>query len=267
MIHWSLYHGHKQDIVGNRKKHDNTIYSFDIETSSIIILDGNIHPAIDYKDLNEKEQEDCSFYSFMYIWMFSINDVVYFGRTWDEFRIFLENLEHYAPDEKIVHVHNLAFEFQFMKSYFNFKDVVARKSHHVMQCAMCDFNIIFKCTKYMTNLALKDIPNTYGLNVSKKVGDLDYSLIRTSITDLSETEYGYCEADCLVLYEYIKKELKTYEFVYKIPMTATGKVRRELKELIRFDWSYKRKVRKAINIDPHVYNMLVRCFARRTDSC
>ena len=40
----------------------------------------------------------------------------------------------------------------------------------------------------MTNLALKNIPKTYGLNISKKVGDLDYSLIRTNITELTEAE-------------------------------------------------------------------------------
>lgn len=188
MIHWSFYHGHDQDIVGKKKKHDNTIYTFDIETSSIIILDGKIYPAINYKDLNEKEQKECSFYSFMYIWMFSINDVVYFGRTWKEFQSFIKKLDDYAPKEKIVHVHNLSFEFQFIKSYFNFEDVIARKSHHVMQCTLSDYNIIFRCTKYMTNLALKNIPKTYGLNISKKVGDLDYSLIRTNITELTEAE-------------------------------------------------------------------------------
>lgn len=267
MIHWSLYTGHEQNIVGNRKKHDSTIYTFDIETSSIIILNDKIYSAIKYKDLNEKEQKDCSFYSFMYIWMFSINDVVYFGRTWREFQNFIAKIDEVAPQEKIVHVHNLSFEFQYLKSYFDFEDVISRKSHHVMKCTMSDYNFIFKCTKYMTNLALKDIPKTYGLKINKKVGDLDYSLIRTSLTPLTDLELGYCEADCLVLYEYIKKECETYEYPHKIPMTATGKVRRELKDLIRLDWNYRGRTKKAINVDPHVYNMLVRAFARRIYSC
>ena len=107
MIHWSFYHGHDQDIVGKKKKHDNTIYTFDIETSSIIILDGKIYPAINYKDLNEKEQKECSFYSFMYIWMFGINDTIYFGRTWKEFQIpkgiHYDNNHHRIPSYNLIY--------------------------------------------------------------------------------------------------------------------------------------------------------------------
>lgn len=95
----------------------------------------------------------------------------------------------------------------------------------------------------------------------KKFGDLDYSLLRNSKTILSEKELGYCEYDCLVIYYYIKKELETYLRVDKIPVTSTGKVRRELKERIEKDWDYKSKVKKSINIDTHIYNMLLDAFA------
>lgn len=95
----------------------------------------------------------------------------------------------------------------------------------------------------------------------KKFGDLDYSLLRNSKTILSEKELGYCEYDCLVIYYYIKKELETYLRVDKIPVTSTGKVRRELKERIEKDWDYKNKVKKSINTDTHIYNMLLDAFA------
>ena len=42
----------------------------------------------------------------------------------------------------------------------------------------------------------------------KLVGNLDYDLIRNSKTELTEKELKYCENDCLVIYEYIKKELE-----------------------------------------------------------
>lgn len=38
-------------------------------------------------------------------------------------------------------------------------------------------------------------------------------------------------------------------------------MRRELKELVLKDYAYKRKVRNAVNTDPHVYNLLVQAFA------
>lgn len=249
------------EIVGDRKKVDNTIYSFDIETSSYLILQGQILPAIKYLDLSEEEQNEAKFRSCMYIWMFSINDEVYYGRTWDEFKEFLIRLEFYNANKKIVFIHNLAFEFQYLKSVFKFKNVVARKKHKVMKCEFKDFNIELHCSYMMTNCALKLLPKVFNLPVEKKVGDLDYKLLRTPATTLTSKELGYCEYDCLVVYYYIKRELETYARVDKIPITSTGKVRRELKELVSKDWDYKRKVKKSININPHIYNLLQEAFA------
>ena len=90
---WSEYNGHDSNIYGKQNKFDNTIYSFDIETSSYIIHDNNILPASQYLNLDPEEQEDCKKYSCMYIWQFSVNDQVYYGRTWDEFKQFLDRLE------------------------------------------------------------------------------------------------------------------------------------------------------------------------------
>lgn len=261
MKYYKEFQFHFGEIVGDRKKVDNTIYSFDIETSSYLILQGQILPAIKYIELSEEEQAEAEFRSCMYIWMFSINDEVYYGRTWDEFKEFLIRLEFYNANKKIVFIHNLAFEFQYLKSVFKFKNVVARKKHKVMKCEFEDFNIELHCSYMMTNCALKLLPKVFMLPVEKKVGDLDYTLLRTPATILTTKELGYCEYDCLVIYYYIKKELETYKRVDKIPITSTGKVRRELKELVSNDWDYKRKVKKSININPHIYNLLLEAFA------
>lgn len=249
------------DIVGDRKKVDNTIYTFDIETTSYLILDGKVIPAIKYLELTEDEQTRAEYRSFMYIWQFGINDTIYYGRTWNELRAFLIRLDYYNSAKKIVFIHNLAFEFQYLKSVFRFKNVIARKKHKVMRCEMEDYNIELHCSYMMSNCALKLLPKVFMLPVEKKVGDLDYTLMRTPATELTEKELGYCEYDCLVVYEYIKRELETYGRVDKIPITSTGHVRRELKERIEKDWDYKNKVKKSININPHIYNLLQDAFA------
>lgn len=261
MKYYKEFQYHFGDIVGDRKKVDNTIYSFDIETSSYLILRGQIISAIKYLDLSKEEQTEVEFRSCMYIWMFSINDEVYYGRNWDEFKEFLIRLEFYNANKKIVFIHNLAFEFQYLKSVFRFKNVVARKKHKLMKCEFEDFNIELRCSYMMTNCALKLLPKVFMLPVEKKVGDLDYTLLRTPATTLTTKELEYCEYDCLVIYYYIRRELETYERVDKIPITSTGKVRRELKELVSNDWDYKRKVKKSININPHIYNLLQEAFA------
>lgn len=263
MKYYKEFQYHFGDIVGNKKKIDNTIYSFDIETTSYLILKGKILPAIKYLELSKDEQQEAEFRSCMYIWMFSINDEVYYGRTWDDLKRFLVRLDYYNSNKKIVFIHNLSFEFQYLKNIFKFKNVVARKKHKVMKCEMEDFNIEIHCTYMMSNCALKQLPEIFKLPVKKKVGDLDYTLLRTLATTLTEKELGYCEYDCLVIYYYIKRELETYNRVDKIPITSTGKVRRELKDLVLTDWNYKNKVKKSININPHIYNLLQEAFAGR----
>lgn len=262
MIYWKEYNGHRVDIQGKRNKYDNTIYTFDIETTSYLILDGKQIKASDYLKLNKKEQQNCLFMSTMYIWMFGINNIVYYGRTWSELKAFLLRIETWATDyKKFVFVHNLSYEFQFLRNVFNFTSVFSRKSRKLIRCEIDEFNIEFRCSYMMSNAKLEKLPDIYDLPVKKLVGNLDYSKIRHNKTELSEKELSYCENDCLVVYEYIKKELETYKTIKNLPLTSTGHVRKELKELIDGDWDYKNKVRRSINIDGHIYNLLIEAFA------
>lgn len=259
MLHWSEYHGHEIDVVS--KKVDNTIYTFDIESTSYLILNGEIISASEYLNLNEEDREKALPCACMYIWQFSINETVYYGRTWEEFRAFLDRIESNCDLKKYIFVHNLSFEFQFFASQFKIKSVMSRKSRKVMLAKLLDYNIEFRCTYYMSNVSLAYLPKLFNLNVQKMVGDLDYTKLRTPATKMTKTELGYCEHDCLVVYEYIKMELLKYKSVNRIPMTSTGKVRKELQSLVMKDYEYRRITRGSINIKPSVYNMLVDAFA------
>lgn len=259
MIHWSEYHGHEIDVVS--KKVDNTIYTFDIESTSYLILNGEIISASEYLNLNEEDREKSLPCACMYIWQFSINETVYYGRTWEEFRSFLNRIESNCDLKKYIFVHNLSFEFQFFSSQFKIKSVMSRKSRKVMAAKLLDYNIEFRCTYYMSNVSLAYLPKLFNLSVQKMVGDLDYAKLRTPATAMTDAELGYCEHDCLVVYEYIKMELVKYKSVNRIPMTSTGKVRKELQSLVMKDYEYRRITRGSINIKPSVYNMLVDAFA------
>lgn len=241
---------------GRRLLFDDNIYTFDIETTSYLVLNDIIYPATEYLNFTEKEKKECIKKSCMYIWIFGINDDIYYGRTWNEFIDFLNMLEDYNSLNKYVYVHNLAFEFQYLKSILDFTNVLARKSHKVMNCECINYNIIFRCSLFLTNVALEEIPKIYNLDVKKQVGKLDYSKLRHSYTQLTEEELNYCEYDCLVLYYALKKERENYGDIKTIPKTSTGKVRRELQEITRTNYKYRRIVNNAINTDVHVFNML-----------
>ena len=260
MIYYKEWIPHKSNILGKRKKVDNTIYTFDIETTSYFILNEKQYNSLEYDNLTDKEKEDAIKRSCMYIWMLGINDTVYYGRTWEELRDFINNITKHVPEKKIMFIHNLAFEFQYLYSVFEMENVFARKSHKVIKCELKNYNFELRCTYFMSNAKLEKLPSIYNLPVEKKVGDLDYTKIRHSETLLTDKELGYCEYDCLVLYHYIKRELETYIQVDKIPITSTGHVRQELKELTKKDYSYKARIRKSVNTDPHIYNLLVASF-------
>lgn len=258
MKHWSTYNGHAFTV---KKKYDQTIYTFDIETTSYLILDGKIIPANEYLNLTDDEHDRLTAQATMYIWQFSINDDVYFGRTWEEFKKFIQLLEDNSPDKKIVFVHNLSFEFQFFCKEFNIKSVMARKSRKPISCRLADFNIEFRCSYYMSNVSLAYLPKLYNLPVEKQVGELDYTKLRHSNTELTPAEMKYCEYDCLVVYEYIKRELEEYPTIQRIPITSTGHVRRELQDEVMKDVKYRSHVRNSINVRPSVYNALTLAFA------
>ena len=260
MQYYKNYKGHKPIIYGEKKKFDNTIYTFDIETTSFINYNGEIHQALYYDTLSKEEQKKVEFRSCMYVWQLGINEEVYYGRTWEELIDFLNIIEENVVETKTIFVHNLSFEFQFLKSVLHFESVMARKSHKVMTATCRDYNIVFRCSFFMSNCALEKLSEVYNLPVKKQTGDLDYTKLRHSNTFLTDAELKYAEYDCLVVYHYIKFELTRYLYVNKIPITSTGHVRRELKELTVKDFRYKYKVKKSINVDPHIYNLLVEAF-------
>ena len=262
MKSWREYKGHTYNLIGKRNKFDDTIYTFDIETTSFLILNDKQLSPDEYEKLTKEDQEDSIPMSNMYIWMLGINDIVYYGRTWQELDYFLQNIEYYGTDKKkFIYVHNLSYEFQFLRNHFQMEDIFSRKSRKVMKCKLSKYNFEFRCSYYMSGVALEKLSGIYGLKTKKLTGELDYNIQRNSKTVLSENELSYCENDCLVVYEYILKELEQYGTLKNIPLTSTGHVRKELKEKVENDYKYKSYVKYAINSDPHVYNLLLDAFA------
>lgn len=81
MKNWYEYEGHLHNTIGKRKKVDDTIYTFDIETTSYLNLNGKQLSTDEYLNLNKEEKDQVKFYSCMYIWQFSVNDEVFFRKN------------------------------------------------------------------------------------------------------------------------------------------------------------------------------------------
>lgn len=231
------------------------IFTFDIEVTSAWLDHGEIvgyTPGISEDDYNKMDPV-----SLCYIWMFGINDQVYYGRELSEFRLLLQEL---PEAELIIYIHNLAYEFHFLVDIIQFKTIFAKTPHKPMKCIPAEFPYIeFRCSYMLSNMSLDKWGKQLG--IEKKTGDLDYlKKIRTPLTRLTKKELTYCEYDILVLYAGIKKELETYQNVFNIPLTSTGKIRRVIKDILFKIPGYMNFIKRMVP-DKKIYLLLRELFA------
>ena len=193
------------------------VTAFDIETTRII----EIEQAV------------------MYIWQWAFGpDLVVIGRTWDDFRWFVGNLCESIPDSEklIVFVHNLSFEFQFLKGIYEFtsEEVFALDQRKVLNCSMFD-KLEFRCSYLQTNMSLDEFTDKMGAEHRKLSGEeFDYSKVRYPWTPLSERELAYCVNDVVGLVEAMMIQMAhDGDNLYTVPKTSTGYPRRDAKHAMR----------------------------------
>ena len=208
--------------------------AFDIETTTL--------EKLDYARYNKTGEKVVKGTAFMYQWQFCMKDTVCFGRTWNEFLSFCEKLHLYlqTSDKKraVVYVHNLSYEFQFMKDFIEFSEIFARDAHKVMKCFSYRYGIEFRCSYFLSNMSLaKFCENSEGVTHYKLVDTYDYKKLRTPTTPLTDVEQGYCYNDVRGLCECICA-LRKEDNLAEIPLTSTGYVRREFRRAMQADSAY-----------------------------
>lgn len=237
-------------------KYCNDILTFDIEVTSAWLEDGKV---IGYRKGKDAEYwNSLEPLALCYIWQFSFNEKVYYGRELRDFEKVLSDLP--TDCEIIIWVHNLAYEFHFLNNFLEWKNVFAKTPHKPMKCTPKKYpNIEFRCSYMLTRLSLDSWGKQIGFN--KKMGYLDYEKIRTPLTELTEKELEYCEYDCLVLYHGIEVYRKRYGNIRDIPLTQTGTVRRVVKDKLTSDPNYVKFIKKLVPRTPREYKMLMDLFA------
>lgn len=217
------------------------IFSFDVENCNAWV-DSNGHVFGYEKGKGSEYWEQFTPLAVVYIWQFSFNDKVYYGRDlWD----FLQVLNDLPQDKLIIWCHNLSHEWVFLQNILTVKDVFARTPHKPMKCTFEEYpHIEFRCSYFMTNLSLENWGKQIGCN--KLVGLLDYDKLYTPYSDLTSDELSYAEQDCVVVYQGIKKELEKYGDVFNVPITSTGKIRRVVKNLLYEDPNYRKYIRNLV---------------------
>lgn len=247
------------DIIRTNKKIEylNIESAFDIETSSVMVGENKS--------------------AFMYIFMFGIGfeNEVYYGRTWEEFVELCKLLQNvyglHSEKRLVVYVHNLGYEFQFMRKYFDWENVFSVSERKPIK-ALCSYGIEFRDSYILSGYSLAKTAENLQVNkVDKMVGDLDYSLIRTPKTRLTRKEMGYCENDIRVVNAYINEQIQQYGDISKIPTTNTGRVRSYVRhncyytskshsKTSRGKYHRYRKIMGDLTLDSRTYKQLKRSF-------
>ena len=198
-------------VYSHKVHYLNIPISFDIETSS------------GYEGIAKK--------AIMYIWMCNGDGTTFIGRTWKQCKhvlnIISEVFELIKYNKRcLIYVHNLEYEFQFMRKWFDWHDIFADDKRQPLY-AVTKGGIEFRCSYRLSGYSLAKLADELRYyKTQKMVGDLDYSLIRHTNTPLTDKELKYCTQDTQVVVCYIQEEIDKNGDIAHIPYTKTGYVRR-----------------------------------------
>lgn len=208
-------------------------YNFHTKTSIEYL---NLECAFDIESTSTYTDEGKKF-AFMYLWAFGIGEHGEFlvhGRTWQEFKELLNmianELNITINRRLIIYVHNLGFEFQFMRKLFEWESVFSVDDRKPIK-AITENGFEFRDSYILSGFNLDTLAKNLTKHKNKKmVGDLDYSLVRNSKTHITNDEMGYLKNDITILLNYINEQIEQYGNITKIPLTNTGRVREYVKD-------------------------------------
>lgn len=197
----------------------------------------------------------------MYVWQWAIEEDVIFGRTWDDFLYFIEELHKHVPMDcyLVCYVHNLSFEFFYLRGIIDFDpDTVFSVSPRSILRAEYGGWLEFRCSRLHSGYGLDEWLKSLKVP-ALKMPDFDYLKIRYPWTPLTEDELVYCEHDVLGPVQAIHAEMeRDHDTLATIPLTSTGYIRRELKRAIRANVPYARM--RDIQPDYPLYEALKEAF-------
>lgn len=186
--------------------------------------------------------------AYMYIWQIGVNNKAFFGNTWEELNDCLNIINSYIDylnsqkakerhkkefkAQAICFIHNISFEWQFVRKEINITDVFLKSLREPLYFE--SDNIKFLDSFQITHMSLAKLAKRY-CNTQKMVGDINYTILRNSTDgkNLTDKEMKYCENDVLILCEfaeyYFNKYLSNNELIY----TETSIVRHSLKKAFK----------------------------------
>lgn len=242
--------------------------AFDIETTTYYTFGGvtKTFDPVDYK-MDPDWYDNAEKFAVMYVWQFAVDtydgDVnVYMGRTWQEFDNFIKAYakaarEWFGGNRRpilYVYVHNLGYEFQFLRGLYNANFGTDEKELNFMsglkqrtfarnprapfrtELVFDDAKIVFRDSLVLTQKSLAKWCKDSKLPSAKlDVPSGYYDEARTPNTPLTDFEIQYSINDVVSMVYGIRQYRDDNEGIRNIQMTQTGAVRRKIRKAMSND--------------------------------
>ena len=182
-----------------------------------------------------------------YIWQIAIYETIFYGRFIDDFPKFINLLDcilssvktgkkkSKAQNAVIIYVHNLSFEFQFIRKLFQIipDSFLNYDKRNIIKFEIYAISrIIFRCSYQLTRKPLRELSNSRNII---KLSPIDYALARTPLTPLTKQELDYALYDVYVMTLYFDDILiQESKNLSEVPYTLTGYARNYFKEKCGF---------------------------------
>ena len=191
-------------------------WTFDIETTTLITgyTDRPIREGIIWSGqfYNGKE----------YIQERSLKDVIK--------RIELIALENETPYKTAIFVHNLAYEFQFIKDFFKWEKILCTKERSIISAET--EKLVFRCSYFLSNMSLSRFLIAENVPEEYQKSQMDYNIMRYPWTPITEEEKIYCRNDVIGLHIAIQNRINNEpnKNINNLPLTSTGYVRKDCRK-------------------------------------
>lgn len=134
------------------------------------------------------------------------------------------------PYKVAIFVHNLSYEFQFIKDFFKFTNILATGTRKII-AAETD-QLVFRCSYRLSNQSLEKFLKNENVPEEYLKSTMDYLVDRYPWTELTEDEKKYCANDVIGLHIAVQNRINQChnKDINNLPLTSTGYVRKDCRK-------------------------------------
>lgn len=218
--------------------------------------------SLDTETSTDENKENAWIYQWCFSYPEGENRLLVYGRKPSELAEAIKKIQEVnCLDEKsklICFVHNLSYDYTYFHKFLEKKfgtvgNLLAIGAHKIISYNMegIEFRDSLKVAQKSLDAWCKDLGTTH----KKLTGTINYKVIRYQNSKLVKKDWDYMFYDVICLDEAVEKQMEIYhDFIWSIPLTNTGYVRRETRKEFKKDHKNRTYfVNKKLDYDKYAY--------------